>query len=164
MQALPSRCVASGPELHTVITRTPGEFTVEARDTRDAHVPSGGDVVKVRITGAAGASPTVSDLGDGYYKVQFMAPTPGTYQVVVTFNGEPIMGSPFKLTVLVPKAQAEMCKVSGHGLESAVSASTSIFSVTFIDKLGNVAPAEELDVRVVARGAKLSTDEDAPEA
>jgi hypothetical protein len=116
MQAVALRSVAQGPGLHSAITRTPNEFIVEARNTRDERVPSGGDVVKARITGPGPTTVmTIHDLGDGQYRVTYTAPAPGSYQTLITLNGEPIMGSPFRFTALVPEADPAEIQAEAAG-------------------------------------------------
>lgn len=61
------------------------------------------------------ATTDVKDNEDGSYTVDYKAPTPGEYEIVVEFYENHIPGSPFRLDV-VPSADASKCKAYGPAL------------------------------------------------
>ena len=164
MQTFPSKSVIIGPSpgaLGRVTARATGEFEVEARNNADRPSKHGGDSLSVKFSGAAAATVAdIEELPEGRYKVSFVAPNAGSYQVTVKMNGEHIKDSPFKLTVSAPSAQANMCKVSGKGLTRLTAGEKGCFQVTFIDRTGGMAPAAELDVRLKPEGVPIPGPDD----
>ena len=164
MQTFPSKSVIIGPSpgaLGRVTARATGEFEVEARNNADRPSKHGGDSLSVKFSGAAAATVAdIEELPEGRYKVSFVAPKAGSYQVTVKMNGEHIKDSPFKLTVSAPSAQANMCKVSGKGLTRLTAGEKGCFQVTFIDRTGGMAPAAELDVRLKPEGVPIPGPDD----
>ena len=164
MQTAPSKSVIIGPSpgaLGRVTARATGEFEVEARNNADRPSKQGGDSLSVKFSGAAAATVAdIEELPEGRYKVSFVAPNAGSYQVTVKMNGEHIKDSPFKLTVSAPSAQANMCKVSGKGLTRLTAGEKGCFQVTFIDRTGGMAPAAELDVRLKPEGVPIPGPDD----
>ena len=162
MQTVPSKSVGLGRNLGHATARSPAEFEIEARNAADRPSKLGGDQIKVKFSAPANTTvATVNELPEGRYKVEYTAPIAGTYQLSVMMNGEHITGSPFKLVVNLPRAQAELCTVSGKALTRLTAGDVGSFTVGFIDKLGNAAPPEELDIRVKPAGAPdLPRDEE----
>ena len=164
MQTFPSKSVIIGPSpgaLGRVTARATGEFEVEARNNADRPSKHGGDSLSVKFSGAAAATVAdIEELPEGRYKVSFVAPNAGSYQVTVKMNGEHIKDSPFKITVSAPSAQANMCKVSGKGLTRLTAGEKGCFQVTFIDRTGGMAPAAELDVRLKPEGVPIPGPDD----
>jgi len=164
MQTAPSKSVIIGPSpsaLGRVTARATGEFVVEARNNADRPSKQGGDSLSVKFSGTAAATVVnIEELPEGRYKVSFVAPNAGSYQVTVKMNGEHIKDSPFKLTVSAPSAQANMCKVSGKGLTRLTAGEKGCFQVTFIDRFGGMAPAAELDVRLKPEGVPIPGPDD----
>ena len=161
LTTIPAKSVASGPNLGRATARGPAEFEVEARNAAERPSKLGGDNVKVKFSAPAQATTSlVTELPEGRYKVEYTAPVPGNYHMSVTMNGEHIVGSPFKLNVTHPRAQAEKCTLGGKGLTRVTAGDAGSFTVGFIDRLGNQAPPEELDIRVKPAGsADLPRDE-----
>ncbi len=164
MQTVPSKSVIIGPSLGAlgrVTARTNGEFEVEARNAADRASKTGGDALAVKFSApAASTVANIEEVPEGRYKITFVAPNPGTYQVTVKMNGEHISGSPFKLNVSVPSAQADMCKVQGKGLTRMTAGEMGTFQVTFIDRLGGMAPPAELDIRIKPEGVPIPGPDD----
>lgn len=154
MQTVPTKSVAMGRALGHATARSPADFEVEARNAADRPSKLSGDQVRVKFSAPANTTQVaVTDLGEGRYKCEYEAPNAGTYNLSVTMNGEHITGSPFKLVVKVPRAQAELSTVSGKNLSRLVAGEAGVFTVGFVDRLGNQAPPEELDIRVKPKGA-----------
>ena len=162
MQTVPTKSVALGRNCGHATARSPAEFEVEARNAAERPSKQGGDQIKFKLSAPANTTvATISELPEGRYKVEFMAPIVGTYQLTVQMNGEHISGSPFKLTVTHPRAQADLCTLAGRALTRLTAGEVGTFTVSFIDKLGNQAPPEELDIRVKPSGSPdLPRDEE----
>ena len=154
MQTIPTKSVALGRNLGHATARSPAEFEIEARNAAERPSKQGGDQIKVKFSAPANTTvANILELPEGRYKVEYTAPIAGTYQLTVTMNGEHIMGSPFKLLVTLPRAQAELCTLSGKALTRLTAGEVGSFTIGFIDKMGNQAPPEELDIRVKPAGA-----------
>ena len=162
MQTIPSKSVALGRNLGHATARSPAEFEVEGRNAADRPSKQGGDQIKFKLSAPANTTvATISELDEGRYKVEYTAPIAGTYQLTVQMNGEHITGSPFKLVVHLPRAQAELCTLTGKALTRLTAGEVGAFTVGFIDKLGTQAPPEELDIRVKPSGSPdLPRDEE----
>ena len=164
MQTVPSKSVIISPQagaLGRVTARSKAEFEVESRNAADRPSKLGGDSLAVKFSAPASSTVcTVSELPDGRYKVDYVAPNPGSYQISIKMNGEHISGSPFKLTVSVPSAHADMCKVSGKGLSRMTAGEMATFQVSYIDRQGAPAPAAELDIRIKPEGTILPGPDD----
>ena len=140
MQTVPSKSVALG-RVGNATARSPAEFEVEARNAADRPSKQGGDTVKFKLSAPANTTvAAIEELPEGRYKIAYTAPIAGTYQLSITMNGEHITGSPFKLTVKLPRAQAELCTVTGKALTRLTAGDVGTFTIGFIDKLGNQAP------------------------
>jgi len=164
MQTVPSKSVVIGPQpgsLGRVTARGNGTFEVESRNAADRPSKLGGDALTVVSQPKwISTNSTVTELADGRYKVDYVAPAPGSYQVSIKMNGEHINGSPFKLTVSVPSAKAEMCTVSGKGLSRMTAGEMASFQVSYNDRQGTPAPAAELDIRLKPEGTILPGPDD----
>ncbi len=154
MNTVPSKSVAEGRGVGNATARSKAEFTIEARNAADRPSKLGGDTIKIKFSAPASTTvATITEPSGGYYKVEYTAPNAGKYQLSITMNGEHIVGSPFKLVVTLPRAQPELCTVSGKNLKRLTAGEVGTFTVGFIDKLGNQAPPEELDIRVKPKGS-----------
>ena len=162
MQTVPSKSVAIGRgALGQVTARSPAEFEVEGRNAADRPSRLGGEQVTVKFgPPASSIVAVVTELPEGRYKVEYVAPNAGTYQLHVKMSGEHISGSPFKLQVRVPPAVAELCTVQGKALSRLTAGEMGSFTVTFIDRLGGNAPPAELDIRVKPAGTVLPGPDD----
>ena len=162
MQTVPSKSVGMGRGVAGPVTaRSTAEFEVEGRNAADRPSKIGGEQVLVKFGAPASSTAvTVSELPEGRYKVEYVAPNPGTYQLHVKMNGEHISGSPFKLVVRVPPAVAEECTVQGEALTRLRAGEMGTFQVTFVDKGGGNAPPAELDIRVKPAGTVMPGPDD----
>jgi hypothetical protein len=161
MQTVPSKSVAMGSTGHAT-ARSPAQFVVEARNAAERPSKAGGDQVRVKFSAPANTTvANITELAEGKYQVEYTAPIAGNYQLTVLMNGEHIQDSPFKLVVTVPRAQSDMCTLTGKALTRLTAGEVGTFIVGFIDRMGNQAPPEELDIRVKPSGAPdLPRDDD----
>ena len=76
-------------------------ITIHSRDGFGNPRTSGGYAshFQVTLTGANNASPPVVDQQDGSYSARYLALLPGTDQVSISLDGQPIEGSPYQSIV-----------------------------------------------------------------
>ncbi|XP_078803935.1 filamin-B isoform X4 [Oryzias latipes] len=110
----PSRVVASGPGLLEGLTDQPNHFNIV---TRGAGIGGLG----ITVEGPSESKMSCKDNKDGSCSVEYVPFTPGLYDVNITYGGEHIPGSPFKVQVkdIVDPSKV---KVSGPGVGSGVRA------------------------------------------
>ena len=154
--------VASGEGLYTAMSKTKASFEITAFDGKGVRRPYGGDQFAVSVRGAAYVYAKVNDNNDGSYTVEYKPSTSGSYSIAITLAGRSMPGSPFALTVLVPRADASRCSIRGNSLKRVVARAPSSFEVEFSDAFGKVAHAEELDVYVEPRPVPANIDEALP--
>lgn len=72
-------------------------ITIRTRDQYGNDLTIGGNAGRlvVSVTGAATASPAVTDEGDGTYSARFLRVLPGEISIAITLDGVPIKGSPY---------------------------------------------------------------------
>lgn len=95
-----SSTVAPGPadaghavaDIPALVVYRSTRVTVTAQDRFGNPIGSGGNTVAVQVTGGGVA---VTDQGNGTYTADFVVFWPGNYQIVVTFDGAQVPGSPF---------------------------------------------------------------------
>ena len=75
------------------------------------------------------------DNKDKTYRVEFVASTLGTYTVNVTFANQPVLNSPFKVTVQ-SRVDASKVKVYGPAVENPVLAKHSTYLVVDCKEAG----------------------------
>ena len=107
-----SRVKAYGPGLERGTTSHPAKFTV---DTRGAG--TGG--LGLAIEGPSDAKIRCDDNKDGTCSVEYFPENPGEYDVIITYGGEPIPGSPFSVQV-TDKVDPSKVKLSGAGVSAGV--------------------------------------------
>ena len=108
-----SKCKAEGPALHPNSLKIEGNPLDITVDTTEA----GNGELQVQVEGPGGIEPTVYVASeDGIYSLKFDVPKPGRYTVNITWSGEHIPGSPYKLKVY-PGPNAGAVKAYGPGLE-----------------------------------------------
>ena len=110
------------------MAKTRATFDIEAYDQNGDKRPVGGDPFSVSVRGAAPVYAKVADNGDGTYRVEYKPSTSGAYSIAITLHGVPMHGSPFPLTVLVPRADASRCNVKGDALRQTVARQASSFA------------------------------------
>ncbi|XP_066504550.1 filamin-C isoform X2 [Hoplias malabaricus] len=110
----PSRVRAYGPGLEGGIVNKPNCFTVETRG-------AGTGGLGLAIEGASEAKMSCKDNKDGSCSVEYVPFLPGNYDVNITYGGQLIPGSPFRVPV---KDVVDVSKVkcSGPGLGGGVRA------------------------------------------
>ncbi|XP_018518812.1 LOW QUALITY PROTEIN: filamin-B [Lates calcarifer] len=108
----PSRVVATGPGLQQGLTDKPNNFNII---TRGAGIGGLG----ITVEGPSESKMSCKDNKDGSCSVEYVPFTPGLYDVNITYGGEHIPGSPFKVPVkdIVDPSKV---KVSGPGVGSVV--------------------------------------------
>ncbi|XP_024125017.1 filamin-B isoform X2 [Oryzias melastigma] len=110
----PSRVVASGPGLQGGLTDQPNHFSIV---TRGAGIGGLG----IAVEGPSESKMSCKDNKDGSCSVEYVPFTPGLYDVNITYGGEHIPGSPFKVQVKDILNPSKV-KVSGPGVGSGVRA------------------------------------------
>ncbi|XP_051548052.1 filamin-C [Myxocyprinus asiaticus] len=110
----PTRVRAYGPGLEGGLVNKPNCFTVETRG-------AGTGGLGLTIEGVSEAKMFCKDNKDGSCSVEYVPFTPGDYDVNITYGGQPIPGSPFRVPV---KDVVDVTKVkcSGPGLANRVTA------------------------------------------
>ncbi|XP_075794972.1 filamin-B isoform X6 [Pelodiscus sinensis] len=110
----PSRVKAQGAGLKEAFTDKPNAFTVV---TRGAGIGGLG----ITVEGPSESKISCKDNKDGSCSAEYIPYAPGDYDVNITYGGEHIPGSPFKVPV---KDVVDPCKVkvAGPGLGTAVRA------------------------------------------
>ena len=151
-----SKCEAAGKGLDTAIARQPATLTITANNAAGERVTTGGDPFRVDVRGSSVVRARVTDMEDGTYSVKYTPSTSGSYSISITLAGASLAGSPWPLTVLMPRPDARNCQVKGDGLKKAIARETASFEVNFIDALNQPTHAEELDVSI----EKLGADDD----
>ncbi|XP_077070546.1 filamin-A isoform X2 [Siphateles boraxobius] len=132
----PARVRVHGPGLQSGITNKHNKFTVETRG-------AGTGGLGLAMEGPSEAKMSCTDNKDGSCCVEYIPYEPGTYNLNVTYGGQPITGSPFSVPVH-DTVDATKVKCQGQGLGNNVRANIpQVFSVD-ASKAG-VAP---LQVRV----------------
>uniref|UniRef100_A0A8C1F8L6 Filamin A, alpha (actin binding protein 280) n=1 Tax=Cyprinus carpio carpio TaxID=630221 RepID=A0A8C1F8L6_CYPCA len=132
----PARVRVHGPGLQSGITNKHNKFTVETRG-------AGTGGLGLAMEGPSEAKMSCTDNKDGSCCVEYIPYEPGTYNLNVTYGGQPITGSPFSVPVH-DTVDATKVKCLGQGLGNNVRANIpQVFSVD-ASKAG-VAP---LQVRV----------------
>uniref|UniRef100_A0A665V265 Filamin B n=1 Tax=Echeneis naucrates TaxID=173247 RepID=A0A665V265_ECHNA len=110
----PSRVVATGPGLQQGLTEKPNNFSII---TRGAGIGGLG----ITVEGPSESKISCKDNKDGSCSVEYVPLTPGLYDVNITYGGEHISGSPFKVPVK-DVVDSSKVKVSGPGVASGVRA------------------------------------------
>ncbi|XP_051516060.1 filamin-A-like [Myxocyprinus asiaticus] len=118
----PARVRVHGPGLHSGITNKPNKFTVETRG-------AGTGGLGLAMEGPSEAKMSCTDNKDGSCCVEYIPYEPGTYNLNVTYGGQPITGSPFSVPVH-DTVDATKVKCQGQGLGNNVRANIpQVFSV-----------------------------------
>ncbi|XP_041080791.1 filamin-B isoform X1 [Polyodon spathula] len=110
----PRRVQAHGPGLQEALTHKPNKFTVI---TRGAGIGGLG----ITVEGPSESKMSCKDNKDGSCSVEYTPYTPGMYDVNITYGGQHVPGSPFKVPVK-DVVDPSKVKLSGPGLGSGVRA------------------------------------------
>uniref|UniRef100_A0A668AS08 Filamin A n=1 Tax=Myripristis murdjan TaxID=586833 RepID=A0A668AS08_9TELE len=132
----PARVRVHGPGLKGGITNKPNKFTVETRG-------AGTGGLGLAVEGPSEAKMSCTDNKDGSCSVEYIPYEPGTYNLNITYGGQPITGSPFSVPVS-DTVDSTKVKCQGPGLGNNVRANIPQAFTVDASKAG-VAP---LQVRV----------------
>ncbi|KAM9350272.1 filamin-A isoform 3-T3 [Symphorus nematophorus] len=132
----PARVRVHGPGLKGGITNKPNKFTVETRG-------AGTGGLGLAMEGPSEAKMSCTDNKDGSCSVEYIPYEPGTYNLNITYGGQPIKGSPFSVPVS-DTVDSTKVKCQGPGLGTNVRANIPQAFTVDASKAG-VAP---LQVRV----------------
>jgi len=135
--------IAYGPGLQPEMVRegVPAKFTVDTSKCAKAAQ------LDVRLSTDKGQAqkPQIKSKGDGLYEVTYQPPPAGSNVLVgVTYDGEDINGSPYKVKVL-PTVEPSKVTLSGPGVSPVCTAS---FPTDFVVDTSN-AGYGDLEVQVV---------------
>ena len=152
----PYRIQTSGSGLSSAVVGSLAQFTLTAYDEEGNRRNVGGDNFNVTMRGNGGSQSSqpalvrtkLTDRGDGSYMCEYRPWMTGAYSIHITLDEDPIKGSPFILNVITLRPDAAQCVVRGDALYKAVARIPQKFDVLFVDAIGHVAHAEELDVFV----------------
>ncbi|KAJ8396992.1 hypothetical protein AAFF_G00010460 [Aldrovandia affinis] len=137
----PARVRVHGPGLQSGITNTSNKFTVETRG-------SGTGWLGLAVEGSSEAKMSCIDNKDGSCSVEYIPFQPGTYNLNITYGGQPVTGSPFSVPVYdVGDSSKVQCQ--GLGLGPSVRANVPQNFTVDTSQTGGVAP-----LQVVVRGPK----------
>uniref|UniRef100_M3ZRE7 Filamin A n=1 Tax=Xiphophorus maculatus TaxID=8083 RepID=M3ZRE7_XIPMA len=132
----PARVRVHGPGLKSGITNKPNKFMVETRG-------AGTGGLGLAMEGPSEAKMSCTDNKDGSCSVEYIPYEPGTYNLNITYGGQPVKGSPFSVPVS-DTVDSTKVKCQGPGLGSNVRANIPQEFTVDASKAG-VAP---LQVRV----------------
>uniref|UniRef100_A0A4W6DV06 Filamin A n=1 Tax=Lates calcarifer TaxID=8187 RepID=A0A4W6DV06_LATCA len=132
----PARVRVHGPGLKGGTTNKPNKFTVETRG-------AGTGGLGLAMEGPSEAKMSCTDNKDGSCSVEYIPYEPGTYNLNITYGGQPITGSPFSVPVS-DTVDSTKVKCQGPGLGNNVRANIPQAFTVDASKAG-VAP---LQVRV----------------
>ena len=141
-------CKVDGTGLRLAIARQSASFTIESCDAEGTPLHLGGANFFVAVRGSSLVKAKVADNADGTYTAEYRPSVSGKFSIAVSLGGTPLPGSPFALSVVQPRPDPSQCVLSGDALVSAVAREPTTFYVDFVDVLGNVTHAEDLDVWV----------------
>ncbi|KAM4612801.1 filamin B a [Polymixia lowei] len=110
----PSKVLATGPGLQQALTDKPNTFNII---TRGAGIGGLG----ITVEGPSESKMSCKDNKDGSCSVEYVPFTAGLYDVNITYGGQHIRGSPFKVPVK-DVVDPSKIKVSGPGVGSGVRA------------------------------------------
>ncbi|KAF0034429.1 hypothetical protein F2P81_012187 [Scophthalmus maximus] len=108
----PSRVTATGPGLQQGLIDKPNKFSII---TRGAGIGGLG----ITVEGPSESKMSCKDNKDGSCSVEYVPYTPGLYDVNITYGGEHIPGSPFKVP-MKDVVDSSKVKVTGPGVGSGV--------------------------------------------
>ena len=141
-------CKVEGTGLSLAIVRQAASFTIDSRDAEGTPLHKGGAKFFVAVRGSALVHSKVRDNDDGTYTCEYKPHTSGKFTVAVSLDGVALPGSPYALSVVQPRPDPSHCVLSGEGLLSAVAREPTTFSLEFVDVLGQMTHAEDVDVWV----------------
>jgi hypothetical protein len=117
------------------------QFKIQAMDQFGNRVVKPGDDFQVKIVEVAEGirvKAKVLDNGDGTYIVTWAGMLRGEYEIQVALKDDPIMGSPWTVTVKTGTASAAKCTAEGVGLGGSEAGKSNSILVETNDHYGNV--------------------------
>ena len=119
----PAECDVQANSTALVRAGERAEFRIIARDAFGNVRSQGCDEFAVMVKmvegpGKTEVQATVTEESKGFYKAAFVVKHTGVYQVIVTADGQPIKGVPFKCEVNSGKPDFTKCKLGGPGLQA----------------------------------------------
>ena len=107
MEADPSKCVAEGPGIRSVETKSTTTFTVSVKDYLNkpcTHPHQLTTTLRSLVDGSV-VETTQTSKDEATYEVQYTATQRGRHQLSVAVNGVEIHGSPFAVFIKIPPTQ-----------------------------------------------------------
>ena len=142
------RCRVHGQGVEEAKVRQAAYFWIEAFDGRGRKRTEGGDAFFVHVRGPSVVRASVTDNNDGSYLVVWKPSVSGTYVIAVSLFGVTVPSTPRAVVASTTLPCPAKCVVKGEHTRRAVSRATHSFEVHFKDRLGQVAPAIDVDVFV----------------
>ncbi|XP_035238872.1 LOW QUALITY PROTEIN: filamin-A-like [Anguilla anguilla] len=130
----PTRVRVHGPGLRSGITNMPNKFTVETRG-------AGTGGLGLAVEGPSEAKMSCVDNKDGSCSVEYVPFQPGTYNLNITYGGQPITGSPFAVPVY-DAVDSSKVRCEGPGLGPGVRANVPQSFTVDTSRAGGVAPLQ----------------------
>ena len=130
---------ASGAPAATTVANRRNEFMVQGADQFDNHKRVPVEAFGVAVTRPDGSVVTLARNTHIYYNqkgshlVMWRSTLAGTHSLAVTFNGAPVRGSPFSVTVQPNVAYAPTSSLSGAGATASTAGTAASFSITSRD-------------------------------
>ena len=150
-RAAVENCIVAGRGLETCVVNQLAQFGITAYDSTGKHRETGGDpftAVVRPISGQRQLRVKVHDHGNGTYTCEYKAEVTGQIVVDVKLNGQALNGSPFTINAVTLRPETSKCVLRGDALTCAIARQPMSFEIEFVDALGQISHAEELDVRL----------------
>lgn len=151
VSASASTSVAAGRGLSTAIVNQVSQVLITCHDANGLRREAGGDLVSVAVRGVSPPSKLrvkIHDHSNGQYIAEYKAELTGQLLVHISINGYALAHSPFAVTAVTLRADPVRCALRGEALTSAIARRSMTFEIDFVDGLGQVAVAEDVDVRL----------------
>jgi serine/threonine protein kinase len=131
-------------------------ITIKTRDAYGNEKLAGGDQVSVIVTKPARTKVNVRDIGDGTYTAVYTPTSPGTDEIVVELNGEPVSGSPFAISIESGEPDPSQTTTT---IPPAIAGEPTTITITVRDQRGNPLPGRVDGLSVVVSGANTAEPE-----
>lgn len=125
--AVAASCKVHGPGLENSIAGGKATFTIEAADAEGNRIETGGEPFRVDLRGSSFVRCRVVDNENGTYSASYVPSVSGTYDIAVTLHGVSLPGSPFGISVLMPRPDASKCVLRGDALLKATAREQAAF-------------------------------------
>jgi hypothetical protein len=147
-RADPSRCSHDGSGVTTAVAGDLAHFAVQLVDQFGNNFTDNAGVVLAATLSAAPHVVSLTYAGLGRFDVAFNATVSGATDVNVTQDGVPILGSPFRPTVVAAAVDASHCLVSANGTTLVAGDMLQVF----------VSARDRFDNNVLVGGATVTCD------